>query len=230
MDTHETHAPHGQRVEDFRLLTGAGTYTADWNAPGQLYGYFVRADRAHAEIVSVDTAPALAVAGVKQVFTGDDAVRAGYTKAPHSLTFPGRNGMKAKAPDRPVLAKTKVRFVGEALALVVADSALAAQDGAERVAVEYRDLPPVVQPEEALKPGAPQIHDDVPGNLAFEADAGDEKAVASAMAAAHHVTRAKVESTRVAPSPMEPRACLVAYDPASEQYRLNVCMQGATTL
>jgi carbon-monoxide dehydrogenase large subunit len=230
LDTHDTHAPHGNRVEDFRLLTGAGTYTADWNAPGQLYGYFVRADRAHAEIVSVDTAPALAVAGVRQVFTGDDAVRAGYTKAPHSLTFPGRNGMKAKAPDRPVLAKTKVRFVGEAVALVVADSALAAQDGAERVAVEYRDLPPVVQPEEALKPGATQIHDDVPGNLAFEADAGDEKAVESAMAAAHHVTRVKVESTRVAPSPMEPRACLVAYDPASEQYRFNVCMQGATTL
>ena len=230
MDTHDTHAHHGNRVEDFRLLTGAGTYTADWNAAGQLYGYFVRADRAHAEIVSIDTAAALAMPGVKQVFTGDDAVRAGYTKTPHALTFPGRNGMKARAPDRPVLAKHKVRFVGEAVALVVADSALAAQDAAEAVEIEYRDLPPVVGPEEALEAGAPQIHDDVPGNLAFEADAGDEKAVEAAMAAAAHITRLKVESTRVAPSPMEPRACLVAYDPSTEQYHLNVCMQGATTL
>jgi carbon-monoxide dehydrogenase large subunit len=230
MHAESAHHHDGKRVEDVRLLTGSGRYTADWNASGQLYGCFVRADRAHADVLSIDATPALAVDGVKKVFTGEDALRAGYTKAPHALTFPGRNGMKARAPDRPVLAARKVQFVGEAVALVVAESAAAAQEGAERVLVEYRDLQCVVDPEEALAPGAPQIHDDVPGNLAFEADAGDEQAVQAAFAKAAHITRLKVESTRVAPSPMEPRACLVTYDPAKDEYLLNVCMQGATTL
>ena len=232
MNTHADahHDTDGKRVEDFRLITGGGKYASDWNVAGQLYGYFVRADRAHAEIVSLDASEALASAGVKAVFTGEDAIRAGYTKAPHSLTFPGRNGMKCRAPDRPVLAARKVRFVGEAVALVVADSAAAAHDAADLVQVEYRDLPCVVQPEAALASGAPQLHDDVPGNLAFEADAGDEKAVEAAFAKAAHVTRVKVESTRVAPSPMEPRACLVTYDSAKDEYKLNVVTQGITTL
>ena len=230
MDTHDTHEHHGNRVEDRRLITGAGKYTSDWNAPGQLYGYFVRSDRAHADLVSVDVAAARACSGVRQVFTGEDAVSAGYIKPPHALTMPGRNGTQALAPDRPVLAHRKVRFVGEAIALVVADSAAAAQDAAERVEVEYRELACVVQPEEALMPGAPQLHADVPGNLAFDGETGNAQAVEAAFAQAAHVTRLKVESTRVTPSPMEPRACLVAYDAASGVYNFNVVMQGVTTL
>ena len=230
MDTHVSHHHRGNRVEDFRLITGAGKYAADWNAPGQLYGYFVRADRAHAQIVALNTARALEYPGVQHIFTGVDAVRAGYTRTPHALTFPGRNGMKARAPERPALAHGKVRFVGEALALVVADSAAAAQDAAELIEVEYRGLPCVVRPEEALAPGAPQLHEDVPGNLPFEAEAGNAQEVEAAFARAAHVTRLKVESTRVTPSPMEPRACLVAYDAESGEYAFNVCMQGVTTL
>jgi len=230
VDTHASHHHDGSRVEDFRLITGAGTYAADWNVPGQLYGYFVRADRPHADIVAVDASNALAHPGVKHVFTGDDAVRAGYTEMPHSLTFPGKNGEKARAPRRPVLAQKKVRFVGEAIALVVAESASAAQDAADLVAIEYRDLPAVPHPERALEPGAAQLHDDVPGNLAFEAEAGDARAVEAATAQAAHVTRLKVESTRVSPSPMEPRACLVSYDAQSGEYRFQVVMQGVTTL
>jgi len=230
VDTHASHQHHGHRVEDFRLITGSGKYAADWNAHGQLYSYFVRSDRAHAQIVSVNTARALAYPGVTHVFTGIDAVRAGYTKAPHALTFPGRNGMQARAPERPVLAHGKVRFVGEALALVVAESAAAAEDAAELVEVEYRDLPCVIEPEEALAPEAPQLHDDVPGNLSLEAEAGNAQEVEAAFAKAAHVTRLKVEVTRVTPSPMEPRACLVAYDARSGEYAFNVCMQGVTTL
>jgi len=230
VDTHDKHHHGGNRVEDFRLITGAGKYAADWNVPGQLFGHFVRSDRAHAQIVALNTEQALKHPGVTHVFTGADAVSAGYTKAPHALTFPGRNGMQARAPARPVLAHGKVRFVGEALALVVATSAAAAQSAAELVEVDYRDLPCVVDPEGALAPGAPQLHDDVPGNLAFETEAGDAQAVAAAFANAAHVTRLKVESTRVAPSPMEPRACLVTYDAARDEYRFNVCMQGVTTL
>jgi carbon-monoxide dehydrogenase large subunit len=218
------------RVEDARLITGAGKFAADWNLPGQLYGYFVRSDRAHAEIISVNAEAARKHPGVVAVFTGADAVRAGYVNAPHSLTFPGRNGTRALAPKRPVLAHGKVRFVGEALALVVAESAPAAQDAAELIEVAYRDLPAVVSPEAALAPGAPQLHDDVPGNLALETEAGDAAAVAAAFARAAHVTRLKMEVSRVAPSPMEPRACLVSHDPVSGSYTLHVCSQGITTL
>jgi carbon-monoxide dehydrogenase large subunit len=229
-DAHDAHDHDGRRVEDFRLITGAGRYASDWNTPGQLYGHFVRADRAHAEIASVNTAPALASPGVRHVFTGEDAVRAGYTKAPHALTFPGKNGMKARAPDRPVLAHRKVRFVGEAVALVVADSAAAAQEGADLVEIDYRDLPCVVQPEEALREGAPQVDDGAPGNLAFEADAGNAEEVEAAFAKAAHIARVKVESNRVSPSPMEPRACLVTYDAGRDEYKFNVVTQGITTL
>src|SRR5918911_961806 len=97
--SNEAHHDHdGRRVEDFRLITGSGKYASDWNAPGQLYGYFVRSDRAHAEIVSVDTTKALASPGVKRVLTGEDAVQAGYTRAPHTMAFTGKNGMKARSP------------------------------------------------------------------------------------------------------------------------------------
>ena len=230
METHAPQHPHVNRVEDRRLITGHGKYTADWNRAGQLYAHFVRADRAHAEIIAIDTTAALASPGVKLILTGEDAVRAGYLKAPHALTFPGRNGINARAPARPVLATNKVRFVGEAIAIVVAESAAAAEDAAELVQIEFRDLAAVPLAEDALAAGAVALHDDVPGNLAFEVEAGDEKAVDAAFAAAAHITRVKVESTRVAPSPMELRACLVAYDAAADSYHFNVCNQGTTTL
>jgi len=230
VETHAPQHPHINRVEDRRLITGHGKYTADWNRAGQLYAHFVRADRAHAEIIAIDTTAALASPGVKLILTGEDAVRAGYLKAPHALTFPGRNGINARAPARPVLATNKVRFVGEAIAIVVAESAAAAQDAAELVQIEFRDLAAVPLAEDALAAGAVALHDDVPGNLAFEVEAGDEKAVDAAFAAAAHITRVKVESTRVAPSPMELRACLVAYDAAADSYYFNVCNQGTTTL
>ena len=230
MDTHDPHHHDSRRVEDARLITGAGKYAADWNMPGQLYGYFVRSDHAHAEIVSVNTARALAHPGVSHVFTGEDAVREGYVKVAHVLGTPGRNGMKARALDRPVLAHGKVRFVGEAVALVVADSAGAAADAAELVDIEYRELQPIVDPEQALAPDAPQLDEVVPGNLVYESEAGDEAATAAAIKGAAHVTRLRIDSTRVTPSPMEPRACLVAYDAASGAYHFNVVMQGVTTL
>ncbi|HEX6008453.1 MAG TPA: xanthine dehydrogenase family protein molybdopterin-binding subunit [Burkholderiales bacterium] len=213
-----------------RLITGAGTYAADWNAAGQLYAYFVRSDRAHAHIVRIDDARARTAPGVKGVFTGADAVAAGYVRAPHSLNFPGRNGMQARAPDRPALAHGQVRYVGEAVALVVADSPAQAQDAAELIEVEYRDLPCVVDAEEALGPKALQIHDDVPGNLVFEFETGKAQDVEAAFARAVHITRLKVAVSRVAPNPLEPRACLVSYDPATANYSFRTCMQGTTTL
>lgn len=229
MDHSQLLEVQGQRVsrlEDLRLITGAGRYASDWNLPGQLHACFVRCDRAHARIVSVDTAAAREHPGVAAVYTGEDAVRAGFVRSANFLTFPGKNGMTAHFPDRPVIAHGTVRFVGEPVALVVAQSALAAQDAAELVAVEYEDLPVVVDPEAAISGDAPQLHAGIPDNLPFEYEAGDRAATAAALAKAAHVTRLKVVSTRVNPNAMEPRACLAAYDPARDRYTVHVCTQG----
>lgn len=226
----EVAGAHVSRLEDLRLITGAGTYASDWNLPGQLHAHFVRADRAHAKILSIDTAAARQAPGVAGVYTGADAVRAGYTRGATFLNFPGKGGMQARIPERPVLAHGRVRFVGEPVALVVANSPNAAQDAADLISVEYEDLPVVIDPEGALNAGATQLHEDVPANMPFEYEAGDRSAVEAAFSKAAHVTRLKMESTRVVASPMEPRACLVAYDPKDEHYTVHVCCQGVNMM
>ncbi len=218
------------RREDLRLITGRGRYTADLNLPGQLYACFLRADRAHAEIVAIDVKPALARPGVVAVLTGADAVAAHYTQFPNLMTFTGRNGAQILKPERPVLASGKVRYVGEAVAMVVAESALAAQDALDAIEIEYRDLGAVIAMADALAPGAPQLHANVPGNLCFEWETGDAAAVEQAFAKAAHITRLKVITTRVAPSPLEPRACLVSYAAASDSYDIYTPSQGMVML
>ena len=236
MDTHHHHryfnvgGIRAVRLEDPRLITGRGNYASDWNLEGQLYAAFARSDRAHARIVSIDVERARAMPGVRLIVTGEDAVRAGYVKAPHALTFTGVDGGKARIPNRPALAHERVRYVGEPVAMVVADSALLAQDAVDAIEIEYDDLPAVIGPEQALAPGAPQIHDDVPGNCSIEVQVGDRAAVNEIFARAHHVTRLKVDCTRVTPSPMEPRACLSTFDPADESYTIRVCLQGILTM
>ena len=227
-DMSDTHA--AGRREDLRLITGRGRYTADMNLPGQLHAAFLRADRAHAEIVSIDAAPALARKGVIAVFTGADALAAQYTQFPNLMTFAGRNGAQILKPGRPVLATTAVRYVGETVAMVVAESALAAQDALDAIEIEYRDLRAVVTLEDALALGAPQLHANIPGNLCFEWETGDAAAVEQAFAQAAHVTRLKVISTRVAPSPMEPRGSLVSFDAASDSYDIYTPSQGMVML
>lgn len=218
------------RREDLRLMTGAGKYASDWNLPGQLHAFFLRADRAHAKIVSVNVERALQHPGVIRVYTGADAVRAGYVRPLTMLTFKGKGGMEVRLPERPVLAHGKVRCVGEPVAMVIAESALAAQDAAELIEVEYEELPVAIDPEEALAPGAPQLHDNVPGNMPFEFEAGDAAAAEVAFARAVHVTRLKLAVTRVAPSPMEPRACLAAYDAKADRYTVHVHVQGVNMM
>jgi aerobic carbon-monoxide dehydrogenase large subunit len=214
------------RREDLRLITGRGKYVADINLPGQLHAGFLRSDRAHAEIVSIDASPALKRPGVVAVFTGADAMAAGYKQFPNMMTFTNRAGGTILKPDRPVLADGKVRFVGEAVAMVVAESALAAQDALDFIEVEYRDLPHVVTVEDALAAGAPQLHASVPGNLSFDWDTGDAAAVEQAFAKAAHVARVKVSSPRVVPSPMELRGSLISYDAKDDSYDVYTNSQG----
>src|SRR5689334_20919861 len=122
-DLFEVDGAHVSRLEDLRLITGAGTYASDWNLPGQLYAFFLRSDRAHAKIVSINSDRARSHASVAGVFTGEDAVRNGYVRGATFLNFKGKDGMEVRIPERPVLAHDRVRFVGEPVALVVADSA-----------------------------------------------------------------------------------------------------------
>ena len=210
------------RREDDRLLTGKGRYTADWNFPGQLYGCFLRSDRAHALLVSVDVDAAKQSPGVIAVFTGDDMAH--FRTPPPMVRFP------IKVPHRDILARGRVRYVGQEIALVIATSAAAAQDAVESIQVEMEELPAVVDAAAALAAGAPQLHDDVPANLAATYEYGDDKATAEAFGRAAHVTRLKLDSTRVSGNPMEPKACVVTYDAASDSYDVYASSQGISMM
>ncbi len=218
------------RLEDDRMLTGRGRYVSDWNLERQAYAHFLRSDRAHAEIASIDAREALASPGVLAVITGDELAGAGLKSLPAALPVKGRGGMELINPGRPALAQHRVRFAGDAVVLVLAESAAAAQDAAERVVVEYRDLPAVVSGPEALAPGAPLVHDAVPGNLVLDYESGDEAKARAAFEGAARVVKLSLDISRVVGNPMEPRACLAAYDAGAGMYHLYACTQGAAIM
>ena len=215
------------RREDARLLTGQGRYTADWNRPGQSHAAFLRADRAHAVISSIDVAEAAAAPGVLAVLTGADAVAAGYDRGAALMPMKGR-GQALRIPSRPALAVGRVRFVGEPVALVVAETAHAAQDATELIAVEYDALPAVVDAAAALAPGAPELFEAVPGNLCFDFDYGDEAATDAAFAGAAHMVRLSLTSGRLVGNPMEPKAALASWD--GDMLDLWTSTQGMTAM
>src|SRR5256885_6369454 len=169
------------RLEDGRMLTGRGRYVSDWNLPGQAYAHFVRSDRAHAEILSVGKEQALKHPGVLAVIAGEDILGA-LKSLPCALPVKGRGGMELIHPGRPALAQGRVRFTGEPVALVVAETAAAAADAAELVAIEYRDRDTVVTAHDATKAGAPLVHDTVPGNLVMDYESGDDAGSKAAFA------------------------------------------------
>jgi carbon-monoxide dehydrogenase large subunit len=217
------------RLEDDRMLTGRGRYVSDWNLPGQAYGHFVRSDRAHAEILSIATGAALAHPGVLGVFTGED-IQGELKSLPCALPVKGRGGMELIHPGRPALAQGRVRFAGDAVALVVAESAAAAQDAAELLEIEYGDLPAVVRARDAVMRGAPLVHDSVPGNIVLDYESGNEVLAGQAFEKAARVVELEVDISRVIGNPMEPRACLAAFDTASGRYHLYACTQGAAIM
>ena len=227
-ELHTAIHPHAAmtRREDFRLITGQGRYTADWNLPGQLHAAFLRADRAHAEIARINTERARAHPGVVAVYAAEDLREAGFKSLPNIVNYPGVGGQLMRKPHHPVLALGRVRYVGEPVAAIVAQTAAAAEDARDLIEVEYRDLPAVTGFEAAVREGASQLHADAPGNLAFEFESGDAQAVAAAFARAQHVSRLTVDSQRVAGNAMEPRACLAAFDPADGRYTLHLLLQG----
>ena len=215
------------RLEDDRMLTGRGKYVSDWNLPGQAYGHFVRSDRAHADIVSIDSAAARAHPGVIAVFTGED-VKGELKSLPCALPVKGRGGMELINPGRPALAQGRVRFTGDAVALVIAENAVAAADAAELVNIEYRDRAAVVSAQDAARSGAPLVHDAVPGNMVMDYEAGDDAGSKAVFAKAARVIELEVDISRVVGNPMEPRACLAAF--TNNQYHLYACTQGAAIM
>lgn len=214
---------HGRR-EDGRLVTGHGRYTSDVSFEGQLYAHFVRADRAHATIRGIDTAAAKAHPGVVAVYTAADT---GVMKPQGTaVNWPGRDGKPIIIPPRQPFATDRVRFVGQEVALVVAETPGAAQDAAELVAVDYDDLPAIASIAAARRPGAQLVHDEAPGNVVFDWDYGDAAATEATFASAQHVVKLRIESQRVNAVPMEPRACVVRYDAADGVYHVYVTNQG----
>ncbi|MGC1410425.1 MAG: xanthine dehydrogenase family protein molybdopterin-binding subunit [Acetobacteraceae bacterium] len=203
------HSYTGRR-EDRRLVTGAGMFTADWDRPDALHAAFLRTDRAHARIVSSDVAAAQAAPGVRVVLTGADMQAAGHTRGVPLMPL-GR-GEALKVIVAPALALGCVRYVGEPVALVVADSPHAAQDACELIRIDYDSLPAVASGPAALAQDAPLLHADVPGNLCYETDYGDSVTTQAAFAAARHVVRLAQESGRVVGNPMEPKAAMAAWD------------------
>ena len=214
------------RSEDPPLVTGRGRFTDDIDLPGQSYAVFVRAPVAHATIRSIDVGAARAMPGVLGIFTGRDLVADGLGLIPPAASAVGRNGKPMFAAGMAVLAAERIRFVGEPLAIVVAETLMQAQDAAESVVVDYAALPAVIDVERALAPGAAAVWPEAPDNVALDWQDGDDKAADAAFATAAHVERVRLIDTRLAPVAMEPRAGIGAWDPASQRYTLIAGTQG----
>jgi carbon-monoxide dehydrogenase large subunit len=220
------------RVEDDALLRGAGRYADDVVQPKQTYACFVRSPHAHARIVSIDTAEALAAPGVLAVITAADIEAAGITDMTRHPPMVGRNGAKLILTPRQPLAKSEVKHVGDAVAAVIAETARAAQDAAELVAVDYEELPAVVDAREAVKPGAPQLYPQAPNNILIDwpgpvPSPDMEAEVDRIIKSAKHVARISVVNQRLAIVSMEPRGATGIYDAKTDSYTLRVCSQSA---
>ena len=215
------------RREDLRLVTGRGRYTSDHQFSSQVAGHFVRADRAHAKIVRIDIDAAKRLKGVLDVVTGPDLAATGWKGAPAMAFFKGVGGSALRVPFRTGLAQGRVRFVGEPLALVVAETEHIAQDAAELVAIEYEDLAVYVEPRDALAGGATPLHDEYPDNLAFDYEYGNRDSTEPGFAQARHVVRVELHAQRISGNPMEPKSCTALYSAADDTFELCIPAQGA---
>src|SRR6266850_4380579 len=215
-----------RRKEDDTLVRGKGKYTDDFNLPRQAFAWIVRSPHAHGTIKSIDTAAAKAMPGVLGVWTGADMASANYNPFTCGLPLKNRDGSPLLQTNRTALMSDKVRFVGDPVAFVVAETLAQARDAAEVVELDIEPLPAVTDAAEAAKPGAPQLYDHIPNNVALDYHYGESAKIDAAFASAAHVTKLDIVNTRVAVVSMEPRVALAAYDKASERFTLQVPTQG----
>ena len=217
-----------RRKEDARLIIGKGTYSDDFNQPGQLYAQVVRSPHAHAHIRGIDSAEAASMPGVVAVFTGTHMQADGLKAIPHvplplsglDISLVNRDGSEAQLAPQLVLPTDRVRYVGQAVAMVVGETVAAAKDGAERVQVDYEALPAVTVTMDALEADVPILYDEWSSNLCIDADVGDSQAADAAFEGAAHVVTFETWIARVTGVPMEPRAAVGVYDRESGRYTL----------
>ena len=222
---HEGIGASVRRKEDRRFLSGRGNYTDDINRPGQLYAYILRADRPHARIGRIDTTQAAKAPGVVAVFTGADMQAENIGGLPCGWQIHNKDGTPMAEPPHPVLAVGKVRHVGDPVAVVIAETRQQAKDAAEQITVDYEDLPAVANLRDAVAPGAPLVHDDVPGNICYDWHLGDKALVDQAFAKAAKVVKLDLTNNRLVPNAMEPRAAIGEYDVPSGDYTLYTTSQ-----
>jgi aerobic carbon-monoxide dehydrogenase large subunit len=226
---------HG-RVEDDPLLRGTGRFGDDVRPDGALAAYFLRSPHGFARIARVDTSEAKTVPGVVAVFTGADLAGAHYHSISHPHPIPGRGGKVAVPVHRPALAEDRVMHVGEPVAVVVAQSAAAAQDAAEKIVVDYAPLTPVTDAREAIKPDAPQLWPEAPGNIGFDwtappdPDGKKQAALERAFAEAAHVVRLDLVNQRLVVASLEPRSATASYDADKKIFTLRCPTQGVANI
>ena len=212
-----------RRKEDRKFITGKGRYTDDINRVGQLYAFFVRSNVAHANIKKIDVSTALTCDGVAAIYTGDDIAADGIGGPICGWAPTNRDGSAPKEPPHPLLAHSKVRYVGDHIAVVIAESLEQARSAAEKITVDLDVLPPVVDLSTAI--GNTQIHDEMDDNVYFDWELGDESATASALESAAKIVELTVTNNRVIPNAMEPRAAVAEYDETNESYTLYTTSQ-----
>jgi carbon-monoxide dehydrogenase large subunit len=208
------------RREDVRFLTGKGRYTDDLNRPGQTHVHFLRSDVAHGRIRSIDTEAAAAMPGVVRIFTAEDFAEKGGIPCGWQVT--DRQGQPMKEPKHPILAEGKVRYVGDPIAAVVAETLAQARDAAEAIEVDIEALPAVVDMKAALEAGSAKVHDDLADNLCYDWGFLEESkpGVDEAIAGAHHVTTLDLVNNRLVANPMEPRCAIGEFDSSDDSYTL----------
>jgi aerobic carbon-monoxide dehydrogenase large subunit len=208
------------RFEDARLLAGKGRFQDDTNFPGQLYAVFVRSPHAHAAIRSIDATAAAAAPGVRAVYTGADYAADGLSMPKAAMPRKKRDGSPMFAPQRPALVTDRVRYVGDPVAMVIADSLAQAKDAAELVEVDYEPLPSVTSVADAAQPDAPKVWDENPDNISHTYERGDKAKTEAAFARADHIVKRRYAVSRVHAQYMEPRGAIGAYDPGEDRFTL----------
>ena len=235
MTTNPANRKHTPRVEDDALVRGAGRFMDDPRLPNTVYAVFVRSPHAHARVVSVRADEARKAKKVLAVLTADDMKAANVGSVSRHPPVPGRGGAKMVMPFRPSLAGEKVMHVGDPVAMVVAESAEAAQDAADLVQVEYKELPAVIDLDDAMKKGGTQLYAEAPDNLCVDwpgpvPDENNQRDVAEIIAKAPHVAKVSVANQRMVVASMETRGSTGVYDRANDSYTLYVCSQSADSL
>jgi carbon-monoxide dehydrogenase large subunit len=204
-------------------LLGKGNYVDDMVLANQTYAVFVRAVDAHAKIKKIDATAARAATGVVAVFTGDDIAADGLGGLPCGWLIKSKDGSNMIEPAHPALAQGKVRHVGDPVAMVIATSKAAAKAAAGLVDISYDVLPAIGLVADAIKSGAPAVHDEAPNNLCYDWHIGDPAATDAAFAKAAHVVELDLVNNRLAPNAIEPRAAIGDYDDANDHYTLYTC-------